>query len=103
MNLGEGAGQVHFGNERYPIKQEQIIKQKAKIEASMLSLKQLKNKWLAHMEDEQLYEEVLSYYSDLVLQIEDAVKLCDSERQDPKKVDFELCRSKNIPKASFRF
>jgi len=32
------------------------------------------------MEDEQLYEEVLSYYSDLVLQIEDAVKLCDSER-----------------------
>lgn len=38
MSLGEGSGEVHFGNERYPIKEEQIIKQKAKVEASMLSL-----------------------------------------------------------------
>lgn len=71
---------MHFGNERYPIKQELIIKQKAKIEGSMVSLKELKGKWITHMEDEQLYEEVLSFYSDVVLQIEEAIKLCDSER-----------------------
>lgn len=30
------------------------------------------------MEDEQLYEELLSFYSDTVLQIEEAIKLSDS-------------------------
>lgn len=54
------------------------------------------------MEDEQLYEEVLSFYSDVVLQIEEAVRLCDSEREDPKKVEFLLCRNKNTLRASCR-
>lgn len=28
----------------------------------------------------------MSFYSDLVINIEEAVKLCTSEREDPKKV-----------------
>jgi len=52
----------------------------------VLNLAEIKTKWLGHMEDEQLYEEVLSFYSELVLQIEEAIRLCDSEREDPKKV-----------------
>ena len=39
MTLGEGAGEVRFGDERYPIREELRIKQKAKIEGSLLSLK----------------------------------------------------------------
>lgn len=37
------------------------------------------------MEDEKLYEQLLSLYSDQVLQIDEAIKLCSSEREDPKK------------------
>ena len=70
MTLGEGAGEVRFGDERYPIREELIIKQKAKIEGSLLSLKEIKAKWMGDMKDEQLYEEVLSFYSDVVLQVE---------------------------------
>jgi hypothetical protein len=38
------------------------------------------------MDDEPLYEELLSFFSQVVLQVEEAIKLCTSEREDPKKV-----------------
>ncbi len=68
--MGEGTGEVRFGEERYPIREELIIKQKAKIEGSLLNLGEIRAKWMGSMQDEQLYEEVLSFYSDVVLQVE---------------------------------
>lgn len=41
---------------------------------------------MAQMDDEKLYEELLTLYSDLVILIVDAIKMCDAERDDPKKV-----------------
>lgn len=52
------------------------------------------------MEDEKLYEQLLSLYSELVLQIDEAIKLCTSEREDPKKVKKNKYRNKNILKAN---
>ena len=86
IKLSENHGEIHFGSERYPIKEELIVKQKAKIEISETNLSDFKNKWLSQMEDEKLYEQLLSLYSEQVLQIDEAIKLCSSEREDPKKV-----------------
>jgi len=38
------------------------------------------------MEDDKLYEQLLSLFSELVLQVDEAIKLCTSEREDSKKV-----------------
>ena len=54
------------------------------------------------MNDDQLYEELLSFYSDVVLQIEAAIQLADSEREDPKKVQQLKCRKKSIHKVNSR-
>ena len=37
------------------------------------------------MQDEELYEELLTLYGDIVVQNDHAVKLTDSEREDSKK------------------
>lgn len=78
INLSENQGEVRFGNERYPIKELEITKQKVKIEASQANLETFKGKWLDQKEDDKLFEELMSLYSELVLQIEEAVHLCDS-------------------------
>lgn len=96
-------GEIHFGSERYPIKEEEILKQRAKIDLSMVTLEELKVKWLGHMEDDKLYEELLSFYSDLVLQMERAVRLCDSEQSDPKKVTMSPFRKKNILMENYKY
>lgn len=85
IKLGDNEGEIHFGNERYPIKEPLIIKQKAQIEASQSNLEEIKKKGLANLDDDNLYEELLTLYSEYVLQVEEAIKLCDSEREDPKK------------------
>jgi hypothetical protein len=80
-----------------------IIKQKAQIEASQSNLEEIKKKGLANLDDDSLYEELLTLYSEYVLQVEEAIKLCNSEREDPKKVVINIFRKRNIPKESFKF
>jgi|JI9StandDraft_2_1071091.scaffolds.fasta_scaffold2138940_1 hypothetical protein len=63
ISLKDQKGEVHFGEERYPLKEELIVKQKAKIEAGQTNLEAFKNKWLAKKDDDKLYEELLSLYS----------------------------------------
>ena len=48
IKLSEEHGEIHFGKERYPIKEELIIKQKAKIDVAQHNLEEFKAKWLAH-------------------------------------------------------
>lgn len=38
ISLKDQKGEVRFGDERYPLKEELIVKQKAKIEASQVNL-----------------------------------------------------------------
>lgn len=80
-----------------------IIKQKAQIEASQSNLEEIKKKGLANLDDDNLYEELLTLYSEYVLQVEEAIKLCDSEREDPKKVLIDIFRKRNILKENFKF
>jgi hypothetical protein len=61
------AGELFFGEERYPIRSEAIVQQKAAIERSQGNLDVIREKWLASAEDDQLYEELLSLFSGLVL------------------------------------
>lgn len=89
IKIGETGGEIYFGSERYPIKEEAIIKQKAKMENSQANLEEIKQKWLLNLEDDKLYEELLSLYSTLIIEIEDAINLCDSEREDSKKVTLD--------------
>lgn len=56
------------------------------MENSQANLEEIKQKWLLNLEDDKLYEELLSLYSTLIIEIEDAINLCDSEREDSKKV-----------------
>ena len=63
IKLSENQGEVYFGKERYPIKEESIVKQKAKIELTQSNLKEFREKWLRQMEDDKLYEQLLSLYS----------------------------------------
>lgn len=48
IKLSEEHGEIHFGKERYPIKEELIIKQKAKIDVAQHNLEEFKAKWLSH-------------------------------------------------------
>jgi hypothetical protein len=66
VKIGD-AGEVYFGKERYPIREEAIIQRKANIETSGTNLELIKQKWLLSAEDDQLYEELLSLFSGLVL------------------------------------
>ena len=66
MKIGD-AGEVYFGTERYPIREEAIIQRKANIYTSKTNLELIKQKWLLSAEDDQLYEELLSLFSGLVL------------------------------------
>ena len=47
--MGDDKGEIHFGSERYPIKEELIIKQKAKIDASQSNLDEIKKKALTNL------------------------------------------------------
>lgn len=38
ISLKDQQGEVRFGTERYPLKEEQIVKQKVKIEAAQANL-----------------------------------------------------------------
>ncbi len=38
ISLKDQKGEVHFGEERYPLKEELIVKQKAKIEAGQIEV-----------------------------------------------------------------
>ena len=67
------------------MKEEKLVQAKVQIDESMSSLDEIKKKWQNHMEDDQLYEELLSFYSAVVMQIDAAVQLSDAERDDPKK------------------
>jgi hypothetical protein len=60
------------------------------MENSQANLDVIKQKWFSNLEDDKLYEELLSLYSGLILDIEQAIHLCDSEREDPKKVQLHL-------------
>lgn len=70
ISIGETANEIHFDNERYPIKQDLIAKQKSKIDIELKNLEEIKKKSLTNLEDEKLYEELLSFYSDIVIMIE---------------------------------
>lgn len=102
IKLSEEHGEVRFGLERYPVKEELIIKQKVKVDASQANLAEFKARWLARREDEKLYDEMLSLYSELVLELQEATKLCDAEREDPKKVRVRLCSGRSTHRASWR-
>lgn len=46
INISEERGEVYFGVERYPIKEELITKQKVKIDNSRKILEEIKKKWI---------------------------------------------------------
>lgn len=86
INIEESFNEIRFENERYPIKQELIVKHKSKIDLELKNLEEIKKKSLGSLEDEKLYEELLSFYSDIVILTEEAIKITDSEKEDSKKV-----------------
>ena len=55
IKLNEEQGEVVFGTERYPIKEEQIVAHKAKVEALQNNLQEIKKRWLDSPNDEKLY------------------------------------------------
>lgn len=81
MKIGQSSGgEIYFGTERYPIKQGAIITKKAKIDEFLANLQVIKQKWISNMTDDQLYDQLLLLYSDFNLQIQEAIKIVNSER-----------------------
>ena len=56
MKISEASGDIHFGEERYPMKEEKLVQAKVQIDESMASLEEIKKKWQTQMDDDQLYE-----------------------------------------------
>lgn len=50
-----------------------------------------------------LYEELLSFYSGVVVLVEEAVKLTEHEKEDPKKVECIVHRRRSTPRAKQKF
>lgn len=74
------------------------------MENSQANLEEIKQKWLLNLEDDKLYEELLSLYSNLIIEIEEAINMCDSEREDSKKKEkYTQGELEILKKVSFLF
>ena len=57
------------------MKEEKIILQKKKIDEELKNLAEVKKRSESNSSDEKLYEEILSFYSEIVILIDGAIKM----------------------------
>lgn len=80
----ESQDEIKFGTERYPIKNKNIILQKSKIDSEIENLESIKEKYSTATTDEKSYEELLNFYGSVILLVDDAIRMVDSQKEDLK-------------------
>lgn len=78
----ESNNEIRFEDERYPMKDEKLLIQKTKIDTEFSNLEVIKKKAQDLMGDEKLYEELLNFYSSVVLLIDETLKIVDVNKED---------------------
>lgn len=64
------ANELRFGEEHYTMKNDKIIVQKNKIDEGLENLQIIKKKSFIEIRDEQLYEELLNFFSNVIILID---------------------------------
>ena len=64
------------------MKDEKLLIQKTKIDTEFSNLEVIKKKAQDLMGDEKLYEELLNFYSSVVLLIDETLKIVDVNKED---------------------
>lgn len=83
------ASELRFGEEHYPMKNDKIIMQKTKIDEGLANLEVIKKKSLKELGDEQLYEELLNLFSNVIILIDEAIRLVEAEKEDKNNTKGE--------------